>query len=392
MNSKFAIRDIFYFGGLMLLTISSSLVGRTYLFLVPHLNPALKYGSIVLFFLSLFYKNWRKNVLIKSLALIAVILIVSIITDANILFIYVLAIVSSKPEDFDKICRFLFWANLILFFTTISLYEIGILQDEIIIENGISAHSLGYAHYSSPAYSIFFLTVLGYYLYSGTKYSYKRLIFYIISAVSNCLIYKLTTVRLVFYLYLGMMLLIITYDYLEFIRKVKINKIAGTIMFPIMFFLSISLPFIYLKNSILIKLNSLLNNRFYFGKMGFDRYNVNLFGNKIITNAGGFDENWHNTYFYIDSGYVYLLLGYGLIICTIVLFVYIMCSRYAAEHKNSKLFIWCILICVFAFVNNPLIDIILNALLFVIVPMFHAMRKERKLRQIVHKKNLCNAL
>ena len=82
MNSKFAIRDIFYFGGLMLLTISSSLVGRTYLFLVPHLNPALKYGSIVLFFLSLFYKNWRKNVLIKSLALIAVILIVSIITDA----------------------------------------------------------------------------------------------------------------------------------------------------------------------------------------------------------------------------------------------------------------------------------------------------------------------
>lgn len=385
MKSKITTRDIFYFGGLLLVAISSSLVGQTYLFLIPHLNPALKYGSILFFLTSLFYKKWRKSALIKSMVITVIVLMVAVITDANILFIYILAIISSKPDDFDKICRFLFWINLLLFFTTLALYGIGILQDEIFVHYELEAHTLGYTYYSFPAYSILFITILGYYLYSGTKYGLKRVVFFIISAIANYWIYKLTTTRLPFYVYLGMLFLIIAFDYLKAIEHTKINRLIGTVMYPLTFFISIGLPFIYSNNNILVKLDALLNGRFYFSKMGFDRYEINLFGNMIITDAGGFDENWQNTYFYIDSGYVYLLLGYGVIICIVVLFAYMTCSRYAAAHKNVKFFIWCILVCVFAFVNNPLTDIILNPLLFAIIPVFHEMRRERWQEKNTHR-------
>ena len=386
MNSKFTSRDIFYFGGLLLVTLSSSLVGQTYLFLIPNLNPFLKYGSVLFFLISLFYKRWPKGDLIKSIALTIIVFAVAVITDANILFIYILAIISSKPEDFDKICRFLFWMNLILFFTILTLCRIGVLQDEVYVHYELEAHTLGYTYYSTPAYYVLFITILWYYLYSGTKYSLKRFAFFIVSAIANYSIYKLTTTRLPFYVYLGMLLLIIIFDYLKAIKYTKVNSIIGTLMYPLTFIISICLPFIYLSNSILIKLDVLLNGRFYFSKMGFDRYKVNLFGNLIITDAGGLDENWQNTYFYIDSGYVYLLLGYGVIICAIVLFAYMMCSRYAAAHKNIKFFIWCILVCVFAFVNNPLTDIILNPLLFATIPVFHEMRKKQRQRKAMCKK------
>lgn len=237
MKSKITTRDIFYFWGLLLVAISSSLVGQTYLFLIPHLNPALKYGSILFFLTSLFYKKWRKSALIKSMVITVIVLMVAVITDANILFIYILAIISSIPDDFDKICRFLFWINLLLFFTTLALCGIGVLQDEIFVHYELEAHTLGYTYYSFPAYSILFITILGYYLYSGTKYSLKRVVFFIISAIANYWIYKLTTTRLPFYVYLGMLFLIIAFDYLKAIEHTKINRLIGTVMYPLTFFM-----------------------------------------------------------------------------------------------------------------------------------------------------------
>ena len=379
MTSKNRTRDIFYYLGLLLVTISSTMVGRTYLFQIPYLNPSLKYGAIVFLMLSFFSRKWKRGELIKSIALIGVVLAVAIITDSNMMLIYLLAIVLSRPGDFDRICRFLFWSNLILIICVFVLCGIGILKDEIIVHTGVQAHTLGFAYYSSPAYSVMFLTMMGFYLYSGNKHTYRRILFFIVSFVANYVIYKLTTTRLTFYIYILLLCMIIILDYTKVMRKVRLNRIVGTVMFPVMFALSVLLPAIYTKSSVLKRLDTLLNGRLYFSAMGFARYKVNLFGNQIITNAGGFDENWHNTYFYIDSGYVKLLLGYGLIVCLVVIAVYMMCSRYAANHKNTKLYIWCVLVCVFSFINDPLTDVILNPLLFISVPLFHELRIERKL-------------
>ena len=344
--------ELFYYLGLFLVTVSSTMVGRTYLFQIPHLNPILKCGAILFFFLSFLSKGWNRRTILVSVLAIFIVLQVAVITDSNILFIYILALAISKTDAFDKICKFLFWLNLCLLIAVFCLYGIGILHDEITVNDGVNAHSLGFAYYSSPAYTVLFLTILGYYLYSGRIHTFKRIAFYILSAIANYGIYKLTTV--------------------------KLNKAIGTIMYPLMFGLSIVLPFIYNRSQLFVKLDAALNGRLYFSFLGFTRYKIRLFGNMIVTDGGGFDEYWHNTYFYIDSGYVRLFLGYGIILCTAILFVYIMVSRYAAIHKNTKLFIWCILVCIFGFINNPFVDIILNPLLFVTVPVFHEIRAERK--------------
>lgn len=370
--------ELFYYLGLFFVTVSSTMVGRTYLFLIPHLNPILKCGAILFFFLSFLSKGWNRRTILVSVLAIFIVLQVAVITDSNILFIYILALVVSKTDTFDKICKFLFWLNLSLLIAVFFLYGIGILHDEITVNDGVNAHSLGFAYYSSPAYTVLFLTILGYYLYSGRIHTFKRITFYILSAIANYGIYKLTTVKLTLFIYLILLVLIVFAEYLNLIQKVKLNKAIGTIMYPLMFGLSIVLPFIYNRSQLFVKLDAALNGRLYFSFLGFTRYKIRLFGNMIVTDGGGFDEYWHNTYFYIDSGYVRLFLGYGIILCTAILFVYIMVSRYAAIHKNTKLFIWCILVCIFGFINNPFVDIILNPLLFVTVPVFHEIRAERK--------------
>ena len=382
MKSKIKSQTGLYYLGLFLTTISSSLIGRTYLFLIPNLNPIIKYGAIICFLLSFTDRRWTKKGLYKSVLMIMTVLAVAVVTDSNILVIYILAIVLSRPRDFNKICKFLFWTNLCIFFVVLGMCGIGVLKDEITIHYGRSAHSLGFTYYSSPAYTVFFLTVLAYYLYSGKPHTKRRFIFILCGTIANICIYKITTVRLTFYIFFIFIGLIVLYEYIGLIRKRKFNVFLATFMYPVMFLLSIILPFVYTRSSFLVKLDEMMNGRFFFSMMGFTRYNVNMFGNQIITDAGGLDENWHNTYFYIDSGYVVALLGYGIIVCLALLLAYIMISRFAAIEQNNKLFVWCALVCVFAFPNNPLADIILNPLLFMTVPMIDRIRKDRKFSRI----------
>ena len=377
MIVKYKTRTVFYYIGLFLTTISSSLVGRTYLFLIPYLNPILKFGAVFFFLLSFIDRRWKKSNLFVSIMAMIAILIVALVTDSNILFLYILAIILSKSGDFDKICSFLFWMNLSIFFIILAMCGIGVLNDEISIHNGVLAHSLGYAYYSSPAYSVFFLTILAYYLYSGKKHTLHRILFLLISTISNTIIYRLTTVRLTFFMYIFFLIIIMLYEYFDFIKMTKINCMLGTLMYPLMFVLSIFLSFIYTKSSILSRINFTINGRFYFNNMGFARYDVKLFGNHIITSGARLDENFHNSYFYIDCGYVKTLLGYGILVTLAILLAYAIISRHVAIRKNVKLFIWSVLVCVFAFINDPLTEIILNPLLFIVVSLIDDAKQKR---------------
>ena len=70
-------------------------------------------------------------------------------------------------------------------------------------------------------------------------------------------------------------------------------------------------------NNIYSKIDSMLSGRLTFGSMALQRYSVNLFGTKIKEHGYGNNMKlFHqgiNSYFFIDSSYMRLLIIFGLV-------------------------------------------------------------------------------
>lgn len=365
MKVKIYFPDILYYIAVFLTAISSTIIGSTYLFLIPYFNPIVKYGALFCFFLYFLMVKWNKPDFIGAVVFIIITFLCALLIDNTMIILYFLMIVLSGCHDFKKICKALFVINILLVCLVVMLCLLGVLNDNVVIEGDRIAHSMGFAYYSTLAYYYFSLFISGYYLISGKRKEAKKLLWLLTGCLFNVVIFKITTVRLAFICVCLFIVIAIFIDLLNILKYFKLNLFIATIMYPFMFFLSIVLPLIYTKSNILIKFDALLNGRLNFSHMAFERYNVTLWGQLIVTDSGGLDENGLNTYFYIDSGYVNLLLQNGLILCLIILLMYTLISRYAVKTNNRALFIWCIMICIFSFVNNIMINAVMNPLLII---------------------------
>ena len=75
-------------------------------------------------------------------------------------------------------------------------------------------------------------------------------------------------------------------------------------------------------------------------------------------------------YFYIDSGFVYAILGYGVVFTVIILLIYSILTRWAYLQKDSTMLVWLLAVMLFSVVNNTWIGITYNpALLYFFVVM-----------------------
>lgn len=375
MKVKIYFPDILYYLAVFLTAISSTLIGSTYLFLIPNFNPIVKYGALFFFCLYFLTIRWNKPGFVGAIFIIIVTFLCAILIDNTTVLLYFLMILLAGNQNFNRICKVLFVINISLIFLIIMLCFAGVLNDNVVVEGDRIAHSMGFAYYSTLAYHCLFLFISGYYLISGTRKEAKKLLWLVAGFLFNIIIFKITTVRLAFICVSLFVVAVIIIDLLNLLKFFKLNLFIATVMYPFMFILSIVLPFVYTKNNILIILDRLLNGRLNFGRIAFQRYDITLFGQLIVTDPGGVDENGLNTYFFIDSGYVNLLLQKGLIVCVLVLLLYTLISRYAVKTNNRPLFIWCIIVCIFSFVNDLMLNTIINPLL-IIAPIIFLHRKK----------------
>ena len=217
----------------------------------------------------------------------------------------------------------------------------------------------GFGYYSIVPFTFFFLTLEYLYLKSEKqkKATYVELG---VILLLNYILYSLTTLRLTYYLvYLVILLYVflIKFDWIDFHNRI-INYLS-IMVFPLVFALSIWVNYAFdSTDSVFLTANRLLSNRLYLGHEALHRYSINLFGNNIVTNASkGAD------YFYIDSGFLFSLLGYGVVFTALMLAIYIYLHSYSVRTNNKMLFIWLTVVAVFSFSNNTWISMQLNPLL-----------------------------
>lgn len=146
-------------------------------------------------------------------------------------------------------------------------------------------------------------------------------------------------------------------------KQHKFMTCIATFMYPLAAVSVILASLKYKSSAIIFAFNEMINSRLKFNLQGFEQYGVNLIGQRIKSNQEYIDQNFVNHYFYIDCGYVYMLIGYGLILFAIIMFLYTYLSHYAMKTNNIKLISWCFAICVFSIINNIMFNTALNPLL-----------------------------
>ena len=81
-------------------------------------------------------------------------------------------------------------------------------------------------------------------------------------------------------------------------------------------------------------------------------------------------------YFFIDSGYIYAILGYGLIFSVIVVLMYSCLCRFACEKNDKALLIWLISVLLFTISNNTWAELPMNPILVIFPIMWNQRSKE----------------
>jgi len=70
-------------------------------------------------------------------------------------------------------------------------------------------------------------------------------------------------------------------------------------------------------------------------------------------------------YFYIDSGFFYSLIGYGILFTVIFLLIYSYLYEHSAKNNDKPLFIWLTCVLIFTLINNVWVSIATNPVLLV---------------------------
>lgn len=111
-----------------------------------------------------------------------------------------------------------------------------------------------------------------------------------------------------------------------------------------------------------VALNGLLNNRLLMNKIGLEKFGLTLFGQTIVSNT----NVQSGEYFFIDSGYMNLLLRNGIVVFVLVLALYMFLLRNSIEVQNRVLAIWLICVCIYSIVNGVLLSPVTNCSLFAV--------------------------
>ncbi len=371
---KLKANEFLYFTAYFLLCFSTIVYTGSYVSrLMPFgSNTIIRYSALILFMLSLLQNKWRPLEFLLWGLISSAVLVASILSDRPMLAIYIIAVVAGKNIEFEKIKKFVIISNIICTVIVLGSCAFGFIPNQIynhVNTQGVTkANSLGFIYYGNISTITFLVSTL---ILSLKNRKFRSWPCMFILIFLNFIVYGLSTTRLTFILFLLEIVLVI------FISKYNILKIRNTVMWRTVATLAfpcfagiclwVSYTFSY-KIDWMRALNSLLKSRIRFSHQGIYEYGLSLFGQKIEMVGGTAIANSRKQleYFYIDSGYVYTLLAYGVIVFAILLIGYSLIFRSAVIKGDMGLFVCCVLICIHALINNIFINLEMNPFLILV--------------------------
>lgn len=314
--------------------------------------------------------------------ILAVVFTVAVVSDYSNLILIIALVLSAQDIDFEKIVKFLFWNLLFWSVFVYFLYAVGYLPDLTFIhnlENGKQtiAHSYGFVYYAAIGYASMALTLMYLYMRKNTT-----LVENIILIIINYGLYKLHTTRLSWQMtviFIIINFIISRTDILDLSKK--IYGVIATIMPGALFIFTLKFVDMYAEGKVDFTkygLRSIIS-RLEYSVQAFDIYGVKLFGSHVVQygNTAKYYGNATSS-FYIDSGYVYVLIAYGVFFSVILALIYTFLFRYIWKLRDKKLYLWLGMMLTASIINNFLLGLIYNPILFFIPKIIKEAEKTKE--------------
>ena len=366
-----SLNKLFFYSGFFFWIVQEYIMRTKYFGIIGN-GPAkiLRIAALLLLISKIVFLNTNYSVRLFEFLLIcgSVALISQLSSNAesrNTMLNVFIICMAARDIDFTELCNFSFWVSgFAWIFTVLSPY-LGIFENDFIRETFRTRYYIGFDYVSFPSIYLFNIICSGFYAYTKKKNKSVPWIGILIAGLINLWVYKKTVTRLTF---LVIMFFLIFYMLVEklkvnILKKNKITILMASIIFPVAGVLSYVVSNMYNETDTRwLALNKLFNNRLLMNKRGMDRYKVTLFGQTIISNT----DPQSSEYFFIDNGYISLLLRNGIVLFVLVLLIYTLLMQNSIRTNNTVLAIWVICVCGYCLVNGILLTPVTNCSLLAV--------------------------
>lgn len=240
---------------------------------------------------------------------------------ANLILVMIAFILAAKNVSFDDIVKTYFNVNFWLLVVVIACSLLGVINNLSFVAQGRGTrYALGVIYPTDFAARILYLMLADAYLNFGNLNTTRYLVYVLIALACK----QVTDARLNFYCMLLLIIVSAIAQVAEQNYQLQQHDWTNSIVYtywtftPILSAIAIFGTYFYdPTNNIYSKIDGMLSGRLTFGSMALQRYSVNLFGTKIKEHGYGNNMKlFHqgiNSYFFIDSSYMRLLIIFGLV-------------------------------------------------------------------------------
>lgn len=344
-----------------------------------------KWGTLLFLLYVLFIEFLTAKRSFKTFVLCVLVIIVfsaaSIVTKRPYVATYALFIMLCAGAEKEDVFRTSLLSVGAAVITIFLLCRIGVITDYIYygISDNIqrNAHCYGFTYYSKMPFILFYCLLT----YLCLRREKMRLIEYVGILLLNWYIYRQTTLRLTYYLTIFVVIAAFT---LSRIRNLNLNRkpfrILASIGFPVGLLAIYIIMLLYDDSNVFwTSLPGSLHARIRLNAEGYHTYGIRLLGS-YIKMAGNSVLGNPVKYFYIDSGFAYSLLGYGLIFTVIVVILYTLLFRYACFVNDRYLFVCITAVLLFTMINNTWVTLNYNPVLLFSFPALEFLQARRRKR------------
>lgn len=240
---------------------------------------------------------------------------------ANLILVMIAFILAAKNVSFDDIVKTYFNVNFWLLVVVIACSLLGVINNlSFVVQGRGTRYALGVIYPTDFAARILYLMLADAYLNFGNLNTTRYLVYILIAFACK----QVTDARLNFYCMLLLIVASAIAKVAEQNYQLRRHDWTNSIVYtywtftPILSAIAIFGTYFYVPtNNIYSKIDGMLSGRLTFGSMALQRYSVNLFGTKIKEHGYGNNMKlFHqgiNSYFFIDSSYMRLLIIFGLV-------------------------------------------------------------------------------
>ena len=308
-----------------------------------------------------------------------------------------LLIFAARDVSFRRICKVSLWACTLLWILPVMVDRIGIFQLEKDVYKNRVREFLNYNYVSYP--SIYFNNIIFCALYVNTEprrrgrggnYAARKTaswpLIFLLSAVSIWL-YAVTDTAFPFAI--GMLFIVLYVLTVKFqipvVRNTGWHRVIASSCYGVFALVTFLMcKFYNWQVPWQKKLDDFCHYRISLAFVGIKDYGIHLLGVQIKENT----DVSTGRYFYIDSGYIKNLLGYGLIVFIMIILYYTIITYASVLENDQVLAIWMLCIALYSIFNNLMLSVSENAGLLAIwyaLGLLKWNRKKLRFKQIKRK-------